>query len=322
MSFGFRLTVFIGPTDTLLDETGVASHDFGPPVGAIQIRGPLDDLPGRRPLMQFTGRAYAMREQAQRAGDLLKDGLRVAAAKLRISLDVGEDQVLGGAGQGVIDEMAEQGIVMLPDVHGLVVFAELDPLGEILTLRGSAIGKVPRSITELLDTTSAHVADGMELSDRQRLAVDLFAQSRMETSGRSRILTLVTALEVLSPRAPRTGRAMEVVRKLQQLVDDEIAAARADGAGPDELSQLDSLRGAATDLATESISSALRNRVAALATDDAEEAAFRKQASTIYTARSQLIHGGKTSLNLSSLLGVMEGWVAEASTADQKPGSS
>lgn len=64
----------------------MTSHDFGTPVGVVQIRGPLDDLPGRRPLLQFTGRGYETHDEYTHAGELLKDGLRVAAAKRTIDI--------------------------------------------------------------------------------------------------------------------------------------------------------------------------------------------------------------------------------------------
>nr|WP_275586256.1 HEPN domain-containing protein [Geodermatophilus normandii] len=260
--------------------------------------------------MQFTGLGYSSEEAAQGAGQRLKDAVRAASAKHRVSIDVGNDVARGGASQYVKDKVAADGVLLLPDVHGLHTFEQTQD--EVLTLRGSGTGQKVVQLDKILESARQFIASGKELSDRQQLAVDLFSQSRMESSLRSRHLTLVTALEVLSPRAPRTGRALQLVQNFQSQIKAAIVEAQTEGGSDEEIGGLHSLSGAAQDMTEESIGGAIRRRVEALGGTEAEGQANRSLAGKIYTARSQLGHTGRTSADLTQFLMALETWIVQA----------
>jgi hypothetical protein len=201
----------------------------------------------------------------------------------------------------LIDEAAQRGIQLLPDVHGLQVYEETGT-PTVLSLRGEGIVLTPlASFAEALHARAAQAAD---VDPKRALACDLFAQSRFESSPKSRHLTLVTALAVLSDRLERSGLAAQLVEEFRQAIKHE-----ASEVGQAERAQLDSLLSAANDLRRESIGAAICRLAISIEpanVRDARDVDLTDLARMSYQARSDLVHAGATDQDLTELLGPLE----------------
>lgn len=242
----------------------------------------------------FAGRSFSSYEAAKLAGLTLKNAIRLAAVDVGKAIDVGRERWRTTPGQVMIDQMAQSGILLLPDVHGLLVYEET---GEprVLLVQANIMVSVPlESFTEALRSRTPEAAT---VSDKQVLACDLFAQSRFELSGGGRHLTLCTALEVLADRQERTGRAAELVEAFRQ----SIKTALEESSDELERTQLQSLLGGATDLRSESITAAIRRLAASVPPAEVGNTDPETLAKVGYGVRSQLIHTGTTEHDLAKL---------------------
>lgn len=249
MIFGFRLRVLI--RERFSSDEQKIEIDLAAPIGRVTLQAFPGQISFRQAQeMMFSGRGYESFEEAERAGQALKNAIRLAAVEVGNAIDVGQDVVSGGPGQVLVEDAAQRGIQLLPDVHGLQVYEETGT-PTVLSLRGEGMVLTPlASFTDALHAQAAHAAD---LDPKRALACDLFAESRSETSPKSRHLTLVTALEVLSDRLERSGLAAQLVEEFRHAIRQA-----ASEVGQAERAQLDSLLGTANDLRRESIGAAIR----------------------------------------------------------------
>jgi hypothetical protein len=118
-------------------------------------------------------------------------------------------------------------------------------------------------------------------------------------------LTLVTALDLLSETLPRTGISLKIINEVIEICKTRRREESRAGASESELSQVDALLSALGGLRNQSISASIK-RLAEDASPDV--LAYGKSANQIvdeaYRARNELIHGGRTGVDLSSLIGV------------------
>jgi predicted transcriptional regulator len=156
----------------------------------------------------------------------------------------------------------------------------------------------------------AESADLGRLPPRARAATSMFAFSRSESSTGARLISLVTALEVLAERINRAGPAKELVAEFDRLLDQEPTKEPSD----ETRRELDSLAGAMRDLTTVSIGSAVRALAKRCADDDGAICGMRAKylADRGYLARSQLLHNGETDIDVVALLGPLEELLARA----------
>jgi hypothetical protein len=162
-------------------------------------------------------------------------------------------------------------------------------------------------LSTLTDALHSHAGESSDVTEKRALACDLFAQSRFESSPKSRHLTLVTALEVLSQRRKRSGRAAQLVEEFREEVKKALREA-----DPSEETQLKSLMGAVNDLRSESISAAIRRLAESVPPSDLiGDSNPGDLARTSYDARSQLTHDVVTSHDLTALLGPLEALVRQ-----------
>lgn len=154
---------------------------------------------------------------------------------------------------------------------------------------------------------SAHLG---RLPPRARAATSMFAFSRSESSTRARLMSLVTALEVLAERIDRAGPAKELVAEFDRLLYQQLSTEPSHETRTD----LDSLAGAMRDLKTVSIGSAIRGLAKRCADDDGAICGMRAKAlaDSGYLARSQLLHTGETEIDVAALLGPLEELLARA----------
>ena len=295
MGFGFRLSVLIAPGERLGSDERQVELELAAPIGRVRFRAsPREGAAGEAEWLVFTGSGYGTLEAAEQAGRALKNAIRLAAVDAGEAIDVGNDLVRGGPTQVAVDAAAEHGVLLLPDVHGVQVYEETG-IPRVLSLRGSSTVEVPfESFTAALRSRAQQPAD---MSEKQALACDLFAQSRFELSQRSRHLVLCTALEVLAERQGRSGRAAQLVEEFRKA----IIRARDESTDDVERAQLDSLLSGASDLRRESIGSAVRRLSASVPTAEAGGMDPADLAGKSYSVRSDLIHSGVTAQDLAPL---------------------
>jgi hypothetical protein len=302
MTFGFLLTVLTNHSEGFSSDETEAQIDLAAPIGRVTLR-PLPrgtSFSDAKELI-FTGQAYETHEDAKQAGKVLKNAIRLAAVDVHKAVDVGSEVYRTRVGQFAVEDEARNGVLVLPDVHGLQVYEETG-IPVVLSARASV--SAPAPLPSFIEALSSRAPQAADVSAERALACDLFAQSRFESSQESRHLTLVTALEVLSDRRARSGPAAQLVDEFRQAIRQ---AAREHAAGTAERKHLDSLLGAADDLRSESISTAIRHLAASIPSSAQSDAAGRDDlVQKSYKARSSLLHKGVTDQDLTALLGPLQ----------------
>jgi hypothetical protein len=305
VTFGFRLMADLTRGEHLSSDEQGMEIDLPAPIGPVTLQAG----PGRMPTSKaqvfiFSGQGYALSEEALQAGHALKNAIRLAAVEVGSAIDVGQDVAHGRPGQVVIEEFAKRGFQLLPEVHGLHVYEET---GIPTVLMARAEGTAVTPLGAFTDALHTHAGESSDVTEKRALACDLFVQSRFESSPKSRHLTLVTALEVLSQRRERSGRAVQLVEEFREAIKKALREA-----DPAEKKELESLLGASNDLRSESISAAIRRLAESVPSSgpigDADPGDLVR---TSYDARSQLTHDGVTSHDLTALLGPLEALVRQ-----------
>jgi hypothetical protein len=289
MAWGYQLMVRMRPNHHLTGDER-QTWTLPEPVGVVNLRI-TDASPAQDTELMFRADGFDSRDAAEATGACLKDWLRLSSALDRLGLDTGGDtglSVLTDAGKAHLGDQIPLGTVIVPDVHSLVVF-EYEPPTQPLRFAMRGRLSVART-SESLRVRVAEVSSTGALSDQQSLACDLVSLVDHETSGRARILALVTAMEVLAERPERKGAIRDLVDKL---IDDAMAARAA--ARLADRATFDPLVSALEDLKLVSISASIRQLARAARPGDAQNAA--KLAVRSYGCRSGLIHRGRADID-------------------------
>ena len=154
------------------------------------------------------------RAAALAAGERLRAAFRLAFVRLNVGADWGADQASLSFNKGLRDALQESGINVRPDVLGLVVYEDIGT--PTLFLGVKATGVVSRSLPEVLAALQAAYAQGDSGDDRIVLALQLFGWSFFESTARARFLLLITCIEVLVERQPRSKAAKAHIDKLME----------------------------------------------------------------------------------------------------------
>lgn len=153
---------------------------------------------------------------------------------------------------------------------------------------------------------------GIILNAKQSLACRLYGLSHFEPSLRGRVLTLVTALDVLSEQEPRTGISNEVVLEILGIAKTRLKEAKKSRVEKGEMEQLSSLVSAVGGLKKRSISASIKELVKDLdPTTITSGESLEELVDKAYAARSQLIHNGETKIDLIELIGPLDFLTAE-----------
>jgi hypothetical protein len=236
----------------------------------------------------FQAGGFPSEADARTAGETLRGWVRLASVVSALGIDVGKDDAfasqLGEAGKArVADALENMGAFLVGDVHGLVVYEEQEgkrPVVMSLRARGSW------SITgdSFRDIVAGVAVSTQPVNDKLALACDLVSLSDRETSDRARLVTVVTALEVLSERPERPGPILACVNDLI----DEVKKRRK-AAGTSEQDSFQSLLGAMKDLKLVSITASMMEQ-AELSQTGPETG---KLITRCYKCRSELVHAGE-----------------------------
>lgn len=268
--FGFRIRFNIEPSRRFSSDTN--------PIMVEEHGGTLKAVDG--PTMA-DARAFALRmggfataAQAEQVGQQWADAVVIAGLRLRTGFDVGRfARHLGGA-SAYLKQLAREdfAITIRNEVHGLDVFED-SPTTRFASVHGTATGgmQADRLVAALRASVPA-----APLAPKLRLALDLFGLAPFEPSPRVRFLTLISAIEVLSTRAPSSAGALVLVESWEKALASADAEVR------------DVLASRLRELRRESIGVACRR----LVREHVGEAAV-KDLRRLYDVRSTLVHDGE-----------------------------
>ncbi len=216
MPYSFRIRFVRSPRDTInIDSPSweIISPDEGIP---ITFRSREKNTPvsqSRYLILQSSG--WASGEDALRAGQRYQDALMLSLARLRIGADFGSrapKSFVTEYGLSMLEQQKGQNV--LNDVHGLMTFkSDAQPL--FVSAKVSPVRGVQQEQFERI--FSYAIQRPREISDRERLSLELFNASFFQSSEDARFLLLVMAVEALIETSPRSKAAIEHVEDLLKI---------------------------------------------------------------------------------------------------------
>jgi hypothetical protein len=232
--------------------------------------------------LSLVSSGWPTEEAARYAGENMRQALMLSLARLGTGADFGARARQGGfteAGLQWIKQMfgAER---VLQHVHGLMVF-ETNPEPRFVSMRAN--GKRLMQPERLVRVLAYAVEHPRELSDKERLSLDLYNASFFAHSAEARLITLAMAVEALLDPQPRPEAAINHVDRM--IAETE----HVPGLGGSERA---SLLGSLRWMRQESINQAGRR----LARERLGEREYMGRAapeffSFFYDLRSRLVHG-------------------------------
>lgn len=234
--------------------------------------------------LALTSGGYSTKKEAFCSGIAMKNSLLVTGAKLRIGIDAGKNEATCW-----LNPTKEQNIItthdtqIVDDVHGVLVYDEEHPITILSAIKGELI------LASNAQTFSSNLCDFFTVSgvltEKQKLALELYGASRFEKSYRARFLTLILGIETLLNPEVRRNKVKEVVHHLCTYVAESDL----------DDSEKKSIKGSLKWLNKDSITQSLRKMAKGYLTDkiyhgfNPEE--FIKEC---YKVRSNLVHNGKS----------------------------
>ncbi len=295
MTWGFQLMIKLAPARYFSGESGV-SWNLPLPVGSVSIIGTTEIAgPQRSSELTFRASGFESHGEANEAAETLRDWLRLVSVFQGDAFDIGKDDSQSGLGDDARDklekELLDNDQFLVPDVHGIVCFPETSGTPVRFAMRGTAdLFRTSESLVQNLGEFS----DTEPLTIEQRLACELVALALRQTSIRIKMITLVTAMELLIESRSPSREVRTLLEDFKRKVNEEMERSPSDDLG------LRFLLRSLDKLGEESISESLRELARSTRPNDAEDAALLVD--EIYGCRSDLVHG-----NVPSSGGYSEG---------------
>jgi hypothetical protein len=288
--WGFQLTIRLRSDRAFSGEEG-ALWNMPAPVGKISINGVHETShPARIPELTFRGLGFQSHAEAYEAAITLQDWLRLVGAFHDEAFDVGrKNEPQSSLGEEfrdrLTDVLAEGDQFLVPDVHGIVCFEETANHPIRFSIRVSEGGFfASRSIGALVDDLR-YFAETEALAAEQSLACEIIALALRQRSVRLQMVSVVTAMELLTDDRGPGGQVSALVESFKSQVQQELERS---AEASDELG-LQSLLRSLSKLSEVSISESLRQLARRARPDNPEEAA--SLVDRIYSCRSDLVHG-------------------------------
>ena len=282
-SFGFRIK-FLLLENSFIGLDGSITEILLP----LESKGIVFKLqpmprPSEAESFAFFGSGFTSEHDALEAGQKVKNALILCSTQLHIGINLGKDNATSGVGQFIIERERENGVNLINDVHGLVVYNSDLPVEFISG--GKASLSLKYSAKKFFDEFEAAYKLAREFTDKQTLAVELYNQSFFENTLRARFLTLISAIECLAI-------AEKVSAATIALIDEFIVSTRSkiNNDNHDEMTDIINRLGY---LKQESISSACRKIIRKY-----KGAEYVKRFGYLYGLRSDLVHNGAVSQNV------------------------
>jgi hypothetical protein len=224
---------------------------------------------------------YAREEDAWAVARRYRDVLIRAFSRLRIAADFGDRAAQGKFTEAGLRALEEgSGHRVMNDVHGTMVFAT-EPRPAFVLGGGGGI-RTPAKGDRLVEAVGNSLEVYRELSERERLAYDLFSSSFSAATADARFLDLMMAVETLLDPKPRAESVLNHVERL-------IAETRNAADLPE--SERNSICGTLAWLRVQSIGQAGRELAASFADSRYRNMTPPDFFSACYDVRSKLVHG-------------------------------
>lgn len=230
----------------------------------------------------ITGGPYQSPDKALEIAQRAREAVVVWAVKQRLGVDFGDGKqrtLMTDVGKEYYER--EIGHPIRNDRLGIDVYEMQEGLRFALVSFNAAVGKNPETFVEQF---REGITKPLNLSEKQRLAAELYGLSFFDMSFRSRFITLITAVEALLDAAIRSV-------KVQSFVDD--VKDRLNSLETDDATR-ESMRSSLDHLKYESIGQAGRSLANSLLGD--REYANLKPGrffNRCYNLRSEIVHRGK-----------------------------
>jgi hypothetical protein len=301
--FSFRFRVDVAPGRAVSSNAQVLALLETSEGQQVELVGLRDQPISKNVRLALQAHGWVTPEAAENAGKRLADVFLLTLVRSKVGVESWARRGGGGvfrAGLGMLEE--ETGERVLNDSAGLAVY-ETNPLPRFASFNMRATIAAPAE--SFVQSFRSLATTEIELTERERVAIDVFNASFFEPAADTRLLTLVMAIEALLELALRPSDAVALVNSL-------IAQVRA---SPLPEPERDSLIGALRWLRRESIRRAGRR----LAQQRLGEAVYAGQSAPdffehCYHLRSELVHGGdirKAREASASAVGELERFVSD-----------
>ncbi len=256
-----------------------------------------------RSRVALIGGPYASEDEAREAAMRAKRAVLLWAVTHRVGVDLGDGKlraVLTNHGIKYLER--ELGAPVRNDVHGIDVYPRQEGLVFVASNFKVTLAKTSKDFAE---TLAAQFASPLPLSDKQVVAAELFCSSFFDVSLRSRLITLISAVEALLDPAVRPPEAAAVVETLEETVR---AADLDDGTRAAMLTSLQRLRNDSIGQTGRSLSDRLLAGKEYLSRSPSRFFRF------CYDLRSQIVHNGRPSdaaLDLLPVVSACQAYVAD-----------
>ena len=283
LRYSFRLRFLRSPRDTLNIHEPQWEYRLGDAAPLLVLCSQKEEEPIKNSnQLIFKSEGWDSQEDATIAAIRYSDALKLSLARLRIGADFGSRKPKSGFFRAGLDMLsAKTGRQVMNDTPGIIVFeSESKPLfaslGEVGLIRGVNKDHYERVF-------SFAIEHPQNLTDRERLSLDLFNASFFQKTADSRFLMLIIAIEALIKPAPRSTEAKAHVESLIRATQE--SASLSD-------KEKNSLLGSLKWLLDESINQAGRR----LAGEKLGSRVYAKKTapsffSYCYDLRSRLVHG-------------------------------
>ena len=247
---------------------------------------------------------FETNEEAWNAGHSAIAALLVSAAKSGLGIDLGQDASRSSLGKDWADMIRqERGVFVLNDVLDLTVY---DDRVKTVFVSSNGSPSFCKPGGPFLTSLRDGIAVSLSLTEKQRLALELYGYSHFESSLRTRFLTLTVAVEALIEMKPRSPRSLDHVDKLIEMT-------RSAGLEEDETS---SMLGSLERLKFNSIGQATRALVGAFAGEKFYGGMLADQFfANCYDVRSRVVHTGERPEELQRLYPDLERLVRDLVTS-------
>jgi hypothetical protein len=159
------------------------------------------------------GGPYSSIEEARDAAARAKKALLIWAVRQRIGIDLGDGHtrsVLTEAGRKMFESKLKHPV--RNDIHGIDIYEHQEDLVFVCMNFKAALGKGAEAFTEQVASV---FRASPELTEKQILAAELYCASFFDVSFRSRLITLITAIEALLEPAARPQTCQALVSELE-----------------------------------------------------------------------------------------------------------
>lgn len=282
MSWCFRIR-FRLPERLQVDspDNTIVLADLSPKAGRVELRAPAGEdveISDSHDLVVI-GIGFASEVEALAAGERWRGIVQKGLAHQNIGADFGDRAPTGAMTTFGLQQLeAAHGGRFLNDVHGLSAF-ECDPWPRFVRMGAKAvIGKPPAALRSAISVAARL---GVAMTDRERLAYDLYSASFSQPSADARFVMLMMAVETLIEPEPRSpDAAHHVERLIRDTRESKLSS-----------SEIDSIVGTLNLLYAESIGQAGRRLARQLGNRRYMDESPTKFFTRCYDMRSRLVHG-------------------------------